>query len=74
MQGKIVDKKGDCVNRVLAVDLSTLSTITGKEISHNIHRTAIYYRRKRKFLVCVWLRYPQVWIVLWITKDCLLIS
>lgn len=58
----------------LSTDLSTLSTDFVYFVSHNIHMPYIYYSRKREFLFRTGFGYPQVWIVLWITKDCLLLQ
>lgn len=56
----------------LSTDLPTISTENGDKDTNIMNKMLIYYRRKLKSFMCVRFCYPQVWIVLWITKDCLL--
>lgn len=58
----------------LSTELSTVSTEFKVVVRNNMHMLRlfrIYYRRKYKNIRGIKNGYPQVWIVLWIMKDCL---
>ena len=58
----------------LSTELSTVSTEFKVVVRNNMHMLRLfrtYYRRKYKNIRGIKNGYPQVWIVLWIMKDCL---